>query len=132
MSMHTNRSVPFEIPEINYGLKEAKGLIKMWKQGLELEFEVQDGLIGILRSGVQTVRIPYGDLNAIEYKKGWFRDKVILEGVSMRVFEDIPGTDVATCILKIKRKNREEAQSLISTARMNLSEYKLQRMEGEG
>lgn len=132
MSMHTNRSVPFEIPEINYGLKEAKGLIKMWKQGLELEFEVQDGLIGILRSGVQTVRIPYGDLNAIEYEKGWFRDKVILEGVSMRVFEGIPGTDVATCTLKIKRKNREEAQSLISTARMNLSEYKLQRMEGEG
>lgn len=131
-AMNNRRAVPFEIPEINHGLKEAKGLMKPWKRGLELEFEVQDGLIGIFKSGVTTVHIAFEDLNEISYKKGWFSDKVIMEGVSMRVFEDIPGTDVATCTLKVRRKNRNEAQQLISSLRVRFSEYKLQQMEGEG
>jgi len=130
MSINTNKTVPFEIPEINHGLKEASGLMKLWKHGLELEFEV--ATLGLFKSGVQTVRIEYGDLNAIKYKKGWIKDKIILEGISMRVFEDIPGTEIATCTLKVKRKEREDAQSLVSNARMHLSEYKLEQMDGEG
>ena len=130
MSLNTDQTVVFEIPEINHGLKEASGLMKLWKRGLELEFEV--ATLGIFKSGVETVRIDYGDLTDIEYKKGWISDKIILEGVSMKVFADIPGTEIATCTLKVKRKNREEAQSLVSTARMRLSEYKLDQLDGEG
>lgn len=125
-----NQPVQFEIPEINHGLKQAQGLIKLWKNGLEMEFEVS--LLGVFKNGVETVRIPYKNLNSIEYKKGWFRDKVILKGASMKVFEDIPGTEVATCELKVKRKYRDKAQSLISKARVHLSENKLQQLdEGE-
>lgn len=127
MNLGTNKSVPFEIPEINHGLKQAQGLIKLWERGLEMEFEV--ALLGLFKNGVETIRIPYKDLNSIQYKKGWFGDKIILEGVSMKVFEEIPGTEVATCELKVKRKNRDAAQSLISQARMHLSENKLEQLD---
>jgi len=130
MSLSANKTVPFEIPEISHGLKEASGLMKLWKHGLEFEFEV--ATLGLFKSGVQTVRIPYAELNSIQYKKGWIKDKIILEGISMRVFEDIPGTEIATCTLKVKRKERDDAQGLISSARMHLSEYKLDQMDGEG
>jgi len=126
MSLSANKTIPFEIPEINHGLKEAAGLMKQWKRGLEFEFEV--ATLGLFKSGVQTVRIPYAELNSIQYKEGWIKDKIILEGTSMKVFEDIPGTEVATCTLKIKRKNRDEAQGLISSARMHLSEHKLDQL----
>lgn len=130
MSFNTHISVPFEIPEISHGLKEASGLMKLWKGGLELEFEV--ATLGVFKSGVQTVRIKYDDLNTIKYMKGWFKDKIFLEGVSMRVFEEVPGTEIATCILKVKKKHREDAQSLASNARLHLSERKLDQLDGEG
>ncbi len=47
----------------------------------------------------------------------------------MRVFEEVPGTDVATCTIKVKRKDRDEAQSLASHARLQLSEYKLDQLD---
>lgn len=127
MSLGNNQPVQFEIPEINHGLKQAQGLLKLWKNGLEMEFEVS--LLGVFKNGVNTVRIPYKNLDSIAYKKGWFRDKIILKGTSMKVFEDIPGTEVATCELKVRRKYRDQAQSLISKARMHLSENKLQQLD---
>lgn len=125
--MNMTASVPFEIPEINHGFKEASGLMKLQDQGIELEFEV--ATLGLFKSGVQDVHIPYADLREIEYKKGWISDKIILEGISMRVFENVPGTEVATCQLKVKKKNRSDAQNLISKARLQLSEFKLNQMD---
>ena len=123
----SDKTVLFEIPEIDHGFKQANGLMKLWEKGLELEFEI--ATLGILKSGVQTVRIAYSDIQSIDYKKGWFKDKVIIQGVSMKVFEDVPGTDVATCTLRVKRKHRDNAQNLISKARMQVSEHKLDQMD---
>lgn len=129
MDYSSNRSVPFEIPNVNHGFQVAKGLLRLGEEGLELEFEVKDAFLGIINSGVQTSRLNYGDLESIRFKKGWFRARIILEATSMRIFEDLPGTEQATCTLKIKRKDREEAEKVISRARMLYSEYKLDQME---
>lgn len=129
MNYSSNRSVPFEISDINHGLQVAKGLFRLDKDGIELEFEIQDGIIGIIKSGVRTVHLNYADLESITYKKGWFSAKIVLEGTSMRVFEDLPGSEQGTCKLKVKRKNRPEAEKIISTARMHLSEYKLDQLD---
>ncbi len=123
--------MPFEISEVNYGFQKAKGLMKVSGKGIELEFEVKDAILGVLSSGIKNVTVSYSDLESIAFKGGWFSSKVILEGVSMQVFEEVPGTEVATCELKIKRKDRDEARDLISKARLHLSEYKLERLDGE-
>lgn len=132
MNFNSNRAVPFEIPEVSYGFQEAKGLLKLTKEGIELEFEVKDAILGFMSSGIKNVTIPYSKLESITYKKGWIGAKAILEGTSMRVFDDIPGTDVANCTLKFKRKHRDEAEKLISKARVALSEYRLDQLEGDG
>lgn len=129
--MSNNQSVPFEISDVSHGLQKAQGLIRLKKEGLELEFEVEDSFIGYFKSGVTTLLIPFGDLEEITFKKGWFNSKVILEGTSMKAFEDLPGSEVATCTLKIERKHKKEAEALISKARMLLSEFRLNQMDGE-
>lgn len=106
--------------------------MKCTERGIELEFEVTDAILGMMSSGIKNVVIPYAELESITYKKGWIGAKVILEGTSMRVFDDIPGTDIATCVLKFKRKHRDQARSMISKARLQLSEYQLNQLEGEG
>ena len=130
MEYTTDRSVPFEISEISHGFQEARGLMKLTKDGIGLEFEVQDSFVGILKSGIKNVHISYADLESIEFKKGWFKSKVIMKGVSMKVFEDVPGTEHATCTLKVKRSNRKGAENMVSRARLYLSEYKLNQLEG--
>lgn len=124
-----NRSVPFKIDEVASGFQEANGLLKVTRKGLDLEFEVSDAFFGVFKSGVKNVFLDFNDLRSVSYKKGWFSSKIILEGTSMKVFDELPGTDVATVTLKIKRKHREDARSLISHARMLLSEHRLQQLE---
>jgi len=131
MNLSGSQSVPFEISEVSHGLKKAQGLMRVKSEGIELEFEVEDSFIGFFKSGVTTVLIPFKDLEEIKFNKGWFSGKVILEGTSMKVFQDIPGTEVATCTLKIERKNKKEAEALVSKAQMLLSEYRLNQMDGE-
>lgn len=132
MNFSSSKTIPFEIPEVNHGFQKAEGLMKLAKDGIELEFEVKDAILGVLKSGIKHITIPYSGLESIEYKKGWFSSKIVLNGTSMSVFEEVPGSDVATCVLKVKRKHRHEAQSLISQARLQLSEYKLDQLEGDG
>ncbi len=129
MNYSSSGSVPFEISNINHGLQKAKGILKVGREGIELEFEVQDAFLGIINSGVQSVHLTYDKLESIRFKRGWFSGKIILEATSMRIFEGVPGTEHATCILKVARKHREEAQNIISKARADLSEYKLSELE---
>lgn len=131
MNYSTNQVIPFEIPNVNHGFQVAKGILKLRDQGIVLEFETKDAILGVISSGVQTMTLRYEDLESIRFKKGWFSSKILLEATSMRVFEDLPGSEQATCELKVRRKNREEAEKVISTARMYHSEFKLDQMDGE-
>lgn len=129
MDFNSSGTVPFLIPEINHGFQQAEGLMKLGKERLELEFEVKDSILGVMKSGVKEVVIPFSDLKSITYEKGWIGAKVILEGNSMKVFNELPGTELATCTLKIKRKHRDDARRLVSQARMQFSEYKLDQFD---
>lgn len=126
-----NRTVPFEITGVSHGLKEVEGLIKLSKEGFELEYQLKDSFVGMVKSDQKTTVIPYRNLEEITFKKGWFSSKIILEGISMEAFNDLPGTEPGSRTLKIKKKHKKEAEQLVSQARMRFSEYKLNQMEGE-
>ncbi len=129
MDYNHSKAVPFKINEISGGFQEAKGLLTVEEEGINLEYEVMDAFFGIFKSGVRNTFISYGELSDITYKKGWIGAKIILEGNSMKVFDEVPGTDVATCTLKVKRKHRDEAQSVISRARVRHSEHRLKQLD---
>ena len=129
MDFANNKSVPFEISDINHGLQKAKGLLKLIKGGIELEFEVQDSFFGMINSGVQAAQFSYKDLESIQFEKGWLSAKIILEANSIQVFADLPGSEQGRCTLKVKRKHKKEAQDLISKARLEFSEFKLDQLD---
>ena len=132
MDYNSDKTVPFIIPEINSGFQQAEGLLKLATEQLELEFEVKDAILGLIKSGVKDAVIPFSELKSIEFKKGWFSTKIVLEGTSMKTFNELPGSELATCTLKVKRKHRDDAESLISQARLQLSEYKLDQFDKNG
>ncbi|MGD8746867.1 MAG: hypothetical protein PVI44_00240 [Balneolaceae bacterium] len=131
MNLGNSKSVPFEISDVSYGLKKVQGLMRPKKEGIEFEFEVEDSFIGYFKSGITTLLIPYSDIEEITFKKGWFGSKVILEGTSMKSFQNLPGAEAASCSLDIRRKDKKDAEAIISKARMYLSEYRLDRLDGD-
>lgn len=132
MNYSSSPSVPVEIPNINHGLQVAKGLLKVKEDGLHLEFEVKDGFVGLITSGVQSSVVSYADLEDLHFEKGWWSGKIILEGTSMKVFEDLPGSEQGRLKLKVKRSDRDDAQNAVSSARVHLSEHKLEQLDKAG
>ena len=125
------KAVQFEIPSVNHGFQTASGLLKLEEENLVLEFQVMDAFFEVIKSDVEEVAIPLRDLQSVEYKKGWFSSKIIMEARSLRVFDDIPGSEKGECKLKIKRKERKDAEKLVSKIRLVMSEMRLNDLDGE-
>jgi hypothetical protein len=131
MNYSSTPSVPVEISNINHGFQEAKGLMKVKEDGLYLEFEVKDSFVGLITSGVRSAVISYADLEDVRFEKGWWFGKIILEGMSMKVFEDLPGSEQGRVRFKVKRSDRDDAKNAVSSARVHLSEQKLKELDDE-
>ena len=129
MDYSNSEAIPFESVDYNHGLQVAKGLLKLAKDGIDLEYQVQDSFVGLIKSDVKSLHLDYEDLDSINFKKGWFSGKITLKTSSMRTLQDLPGNDLGECKLKVKRKHRDEAQNVISRARVQLSEHKLKKLE---
>lgn len=122
------KPIPFHLA-VNQGFAEAQGLIHIKKTSLILEFEVKDAFGGFIKSNLKEIEIPFEEIESLTYKKGFWGAKVLIEGNSMRTFEEIPESEQGRCELKIKRKDRDQAQQSISSARVALSEYKLSKLD---
>jgi hypothetical protein len=81
------------------------------------------------KSDIMTDEILFSDLNMIEFKKGIFSSKLILHGKKAAPFRNLPGSDLTTRSLKVKKKNREIAANISSKVNLELSEMKLREMD---
>lgn len=122
-------SFPFIIDELHGGFMKVDGILRMDGEQLLFEFQKKDNVIGMYQSEIQTEVIPIADLSMAEYKKGFFKDKIVLHGKRATSFKALPGKDMGERVLKIKKKNRSKASSLISRINLELSELKLKELE---
>jgi hypothetical protein len=120
-------SLPFSIPHVYEGLANAKGIARVEAAQLILEFEVKDGLFGMIKSGVREVRIPFDDLADLELHKGWFGTKLSIRTRRMATSSQIPGSEAGIARLHVARKDRPTAEMLVSTLLLDLSERQLAR-----
>lgn len=124
-----NLTIPFEITNINHGLQKASGLMSWNQNGLVLEFQTEDAVIGLFKSEVEEASISISDLLNVEFTKNIFSAKLIIEAKSLKALQDIPGTEQARCELKIKRRDRKKAARLASNIQLAISEHRLNEMD---
>lgn len=124
-----SKRIPFRIKNLNYGLAEARGLLHIGEEELILEFESQDTVVGLIKSDLKELKIPFGDIEEMNYKPGWFGAKIEIVGKSMKIMSELPGGDHGTATLHIRRKDKKTAERVLSRARLELSEFKLKQME---
>ncbi len=125
------RSVPFEIPNVNHGFVVVKGLFQLKDQKIVLEFDERDGFVGFMKSDVKEIEVPFSEIDSISGAKKWFSYRIEVAASSMKTFQDIPGAEQGKLTLKVQRKDRSTAQEVVTSARLRLSEYKLNQLEHE-
>ncbi|HKI44139.1 MAG TPA: hypothetical protein VKA08_02285 [Balneolales bacterium] len=121
--------LPFTIKDLEYGLKEAVGFLRFDKNHLILELQQQDAFVGALKSDVQNLKISFSEIQEIKIDKGMFSTNVIIEGSHMASLSEVPGSKQGNVELKIDRKNKKEADRVISALNLALSEYRLNQMD---
>ncbi len=124
-------SLEFTIDDAYHGLLEVYGLLKLRGDVLVLEVREQDGIIGIYKSSTEEHVIPLDQIEEVTYKKKWIGARIELRAVSMSVFDAIAGSDGNILKLNIKRKNRERAESMVSTIRLRHSEMMLRKWDDQ-
>lgn len=123
--------LPFTIKDLEYGLKEAVGLLRFDKNHVILELQQQDAFVGALKSDVQNFNIPFSEIQDVKIDKGVFSTSVIIEGNHMASLSEIPGSKQGSLELKIDRKNKQDAERTISALNLALSEYRLDHLDEE-
>jgi hypothetical protein len=111
-------TVRFTLNDVFAGFGEGHGLLRNEGTHLCLEYQVQDGIVGVLKSEVRQVRIPFEDVASVTLTKGWFGMnwwgvKIVIQGTRMEAFEDVPGASGGRVELSISGKDHEAAENFV-------------------
>src|SRR5262249_17377221 len=124
-----SQSLPFSIPKVYEGFAKAHGIARMTSSGLTLEFEVKDGIVGMIKSGVREVQISIDDLHVLELRKGWLRTRLFIRTRRMTAVTRIPGNRAGVIELRVAREDRQIAETLVSLVMLKLSERELEKLD---
>ena len=126
--LFSSASVPVSIePAISdymQGTISIDGLLSYQDRMLTLEYRLTS--LEMEQTAVRTLELASTDLRDIALNKGFVGAKIVLRPQRLALCEQVPG--VADGALKVKRRDREEAATLVSHVRLELSEARL----GEG
>jgi hypothetical protein len=111
-------TIPVTLDDVYAGFADAEGLLRNETTHLCLEYQVKDGILGVLKSEVHELRIPMENVASVILTKGWlgtkwFGVKLIIQADRMETFEDVPGASHGRLKLKISRQYREAAEDFV-------------------
>jgi hypothetical protein len=112
-------TVPFTIGNLYAGFGQCHGLLRDEGNHLDLEFQIQDKVAGILKSDVRRVQVALKDLFSVTLTKGWLGTswlgiKIVIQANHMETLKDVPGMSQGRVELSISRKDREAAEKLVA------------------
>jgi hypothetical protein len=106
------QSVPFtidpELSDIRKGWITISGVLRMEQGGIVLEYRTS--VATLERSEISQRSISLDDLTRVDYRRGIFGAKLILQAKSLAVFDGMPGSSEDRLVLGITRRDRPEAK----------------------
>ena len=109
-------TVPVMLGELYKGFAKGHGLIHDEGDCLCLEYQVQDKVIGLVKSGIKQVRVPLADLASVALERRWFgmSTYLVIQGARMDALKDVPGMEQGRLVLGIARKDRDAAAKFVA------------------
>lgn len=114
-------TIPFKTKSPQ-GFKEIEGFAKFSAAGIVIEFESK--ILGLIKMGVQEVRLPLAEILDVKFKKGFFKfaAKIEIRLKSFAKLSELPSKD-GKLSLKIPRDDFERAEDVVKTLQKHLAEY---------
>jgi hypothetical protein len=110
--------VPFQIPELNTGFREVRGVMYLEPEMFVLD--VESGIPGGFKRDRHTVKLATHAIATIESKRGVIYDRISVRPVDQSHFDRLPWPIVGKLTLRIARKHRREADSIVRLVRMRM------------
>lgn len=106
-------SVPFTM-SVYGGFGECQGLLRPDRDGLLLEYQVQDNLFHVLRGRPKSIRISLADLESVELKGRFFGRTLVLQARSLMSLAQVPNSKQGRVELTIARPDVPAAERLVA------------------
>jgi len=123
--------LPFTITNLYADFAEAKGIMRLERDHLILEFQTQDTVLGLLKSNIKQESIALDDLHSVIFKKKFFKGELIIKAKRMHALGNIPGSEQGEIKLIIARKDKEAAAQFAVEMELMISEHKLKKLDEE-
>lgn len=101
--------VSFTLPDV--GLREIKGMA--FVQDGALVLHIEDSLLGMVDTTRSVVRIEPDALLDVSMKRGWFRDRLVIEPKRAEVLDAVPGNHRVALELRVWRTQRPDLERLV-------------------
>ncbi len=95
------------------GLMESDGLISFAVDTLTIEYQTADSILGLLKTSIREVDIGIEDIRQAVIERKMFGSELVLQGNSLRVFRNLPGSRGGNLRIKINRQSQVAAQNLV-------------------
>lgn len=106
--------LPFTITEVYEGFARVDGFLMVAEEHLLFEYQMADNMLGAFRGKVQKRKIRYRDVEAVEFKRGWFSTWIEFRAKHMRTFAKFPHKDRTTLRVTIDKKHRNAMKDVLS------------------
>ncbi|HAJ77236.1 MAG TPA: hypothetical protein DCM64_12375 [Gammaproteobacteria bacterium] len=96
------------------GLMQTEGLMFIEEDGLVIEHQTIDGMLGLFKTSIKETEIPLADITRVKLEQGFWSSELVLHGRSLRTLRHLPGRSSGTVRLKINRQSNRAAQNLVN------------------
>ncbi len=123
------QAIPFSFPDVYEGFADAEGLIRLEGSEVILEYEVKDGFVGVVKSGLKEIRLPLQEIDSLHSKRNIFRSMLFIRPRSLNSIKDVPGLKNGEMRIKFSRKHREEAEHFAANVSLLLNQQRLEELD---
>ena len=103
--------VPFQLPDLQWGWKEVRGVLHL--DGELLVFEVGVGLPGGAERDRQVIKVEPRVLEEVRFERGLLRDRVCVRPKKPDLLAAMPGTYKEALALSVRKRHRADAERLV-------------------
>jgi len=94
-------------------LTDTQGMISMGDEHLVIEYQTADSMVGLLKTGVKVMEIPFGEIAGARLEQKLWSTEFVLQGKSMRSLGKYSGAKRGSIRVKIARGSTNAANELI-------------------
>jgi hypothetical protein len=103
------------------GLARNSGILRLEEAALVLEYETCDDVLHVLKSDVKRCTLPLRDLESCSFHPGWLGANIELSVGSLELLRDVPGAAQGKLELRLARRDRLAASSLVASVNLALA-----------